>query len=706
MKGISLFLLAGLFFTLLTLREDKNSFLVTKKSPALLSRKIAAGETPKCMRDLFTTETLKKEVAELEEAMDTNRIQGRWRHIDLSTIPTSAAAFLLKFGDKLGDKSPGAVFDASTCSDIPCLYNLVYGSSDGVEGYVHYLWYLRTGTYLAADNLVPDQKAASAGLYNGAPVSLSDYLFQQDELYGFWRLSKMMKAPHTTLTYLKEIQRIPRGQTIENRGANTCGLAHSEGWIVLADGCLIVYPRSDSGHMFASVLHEMSHQLDYEDGARLYDDLYRSQQSDYLSMTGFELKEYRDSNGALVRQWSLRPDARIVSPYGRSSPAESFAELMAYYRIDAEATRSKVSQESYDFASRYYHGRNFESDALAAGWVRKAVAEKTRDILKALVSCETPECLESSFSILAQEEMGRIRSEEPDGCKVLLSPFIAQTLPGKLSESFRSNSDLYLMSSRTEVRKTILDNFDSIMNPASAYEAFFACQSGGADCFNEKLKEKKISELSAYGDSAELIYSAYSEVFPYEKIQQEIQSFYQSLLTSREKEMKLKADELWESCKKIPVSDTLPPTGSDFLVRDGYMVSSFYNCLNRGFASALQGSLEAVKLKEFTPKNADERAFILGLMKPRLTQIFEDHLRNGRSYEIKIRGLFTEQHGTWMYNTMRSNRYWMPRGRPDQAQIETACKNAAINLIGGDIYFHLKKELYKDLLENTCKGIN
>ncbi len=81
---------------------------------------------------------------------------------------------------------------------------------------------------------------------------------------------------------------------------------------------------------------------------------------------------------------------------------------------------------------------------------------------------------------------------------------------------------------------------------------------------------------------------------------------------------------------KIPVSDSMQPSGSDYVVKDGYMVSSFYNCLNRGFNSSLNASLEAVKLKEFSPKNPDERAFILSLMRPKLVQIFDDHLSSGR----------------------------------------------------------------------------
>jgi hypothetical protein len=135
------------------------------------------------------------------------------------------------------------------------------------------------------------------------------------------------------------------------------------------------------------------------------------------------------------------------------------------------------------------------------------------------------------------------------------------------------------------------------------------------------------------------------------------------------------------------------------------MVSSFYNCLNRGFKTSLQGSIDAVKLQEFSPRNPEEREFLVSLIKPRFTDIIDNKLTSGRAKEKKYREAFTQQQGQWLYNTVRSSGYWRPRGRVDQATLEEACRNGAVRMIGGEIYFHLKKDLYKDLLEKTCNGI-
>lgn len=696
MKVASLLFIAGFAFLYFSLESEEKGFLITRQNLKSQNRSVANNISGKCMRDLFSVEVLKREVQELESTLDTNRIRGNWKHLDLSHLPTPAADFLIKHGNKLG-------VSGVACQDVPCLFNEIYETPDGIAGYVHYLWFLRTGVYLAADNSVPGQASPVPGVYNGRSFPVSSYLFDTDELYGFWRLSKMLRSPFSTLTHLKEIQRIPRGEKMEGDHAVACGLAHSDGWVTLNDQCLIVYPRSDSGYFFPAVLHELSHQLDFEEGKRLFDEIARSQREDFLNLTGFELNEYRNQAGQIVRQWILKPDARIVTMYGRNSPQENFAELLSHYRIEGDSAKQKVKRDSWEFASGYFHRKSFEHDKIASDWVSAATSENTLGLLKASVSCDGPECLHTQLRLFANEAIGKIRSQDPDGCRVLSNPLIAQTLPGNLQRSFHDAVSSVTLT--PELRARIIDEFSELMNPDAAYESFFTCHASGRECFEDMVSGKKEASFSKFDEAAEELLSVYLHIHSFEKVSAEVRSFYKSLLASRDGIMRIKSDELWESCKKIPVSDSVPPAGSDYVVKDGYMVSSFYNCLNRGFHSSLQASLDAVKLKEFSPRNASERAFILSLMKPRFSEILDDHLRSGRAWEMRYKEAFTEQHGAWLSQTMRSNRWWVPRGRVTQEAIESACRDSALRMIGGEIYFHLKKDLYRDLLTKTCQGI-
>jgi len=127
----------------------------------VLERAIAnLGEGGKCLIDIFNVDTLESEVKELEQKLESSpKSVGTWKHLDLSTLPSPQSHFLKKYGKDLGDLNNPDAFDYSSCRDVPCIYNKIYGKEKDVAGYVHYLWYLRFGHMLAADNKIPVQKS-------------------------------------------------------------------------------------------------------------------------------------------------------------------------------------------------------------------------------------------------------------------------------------------------------------------------------------------------------------------------------------------------------------------------------------------------------------------------------------------------------------------------------------------------------------------
>src|SRR5690606_12112734 len=127
-----------------------------------------------CFKDIFDVQTLKKEVAELEKKYaGGEKVSGTWKHLDLSSLPIPQANFLKTYGDKIGDlKNPESI-DYSGCEDVPCIYNRIYKKDNHVAGYVHYLWYLKLGNMLSADNDDPDQASKEDGNYNKKEHPLS-----------------------------------------------------------------------------------------------------------------------------------------------------------------------------------------------------------------------------------------------------------------------------------------------------------------------------------------------------------------------------------------------------------------------------------------------------------------------------------------------------------------------------------------------------
>jgi hypothetical protein len=237
-----------------------------------VERKLASSTNGQCLNDIFTVDTLKDEVRSLESKyVNSPRVEGYWKHLDLSRLPVPQANFLKKFGGGFGDRANPEAIDYSSCYDVPCIFNKIYNKENHVAGYVHYLWYLKFGHMLSADNdTYPHNK--TPGIYNGKKFELSDYLYADHELYSFWRLSLMLKAPHTTLSSMKEIQKIPRGEKFEPLDfKRACGIAYSTGWILLTDNCIRIDKKNpDKGGLYWSLTHELNHQIDFQEGLEIY----------------------------------------------------------------------------------------------------------------------------------------------------------------------------------------------------------------------------------------------------------------------------------------------------------------------------------------------------------------------------------------------------------------------------------------------------
>ncbi len=279
------FLIPVLFFAACTKKVENKLLLdhwsVREKEVSIVERKLAAAGDAECMIDTFTEETLKAEIASIEEKYKKEqKLEGSFEHLDFRDLPVTQAKYLKIYGESLGDQSGDVKYDFSSCTDVPCLLNKIYGQDSGLEGYAIYLWYLKTGYFLSVDNKISitetkktDQGGSyleereSIGIYQKKPYPFKDILFSKDELYAFWRLSHMLPSSYSNIPKLKEIQRIPRNMSLENKGGATCGLAWSGGWIQLTDSCLTFgYNNKDSGFLYEAVTHALAHQIDYPEG--------------------------------------------------------------------------------------------------------------------------------------------------------------------------------------------------------------------------------------------------------------------------------------------------------------------------------------------------------------------------------------------------------------------------------------------------------
>ena len=108
----------------------------------VLERALASTAQKQCLQQVFTVNTLKAEIDEIEKKFTkAGRVRGSWRHINLDDLPVPQANFLKEYGDKIGDLKDDSI-DYSGCHSVPCIYNRIYGKEGHIAGYVHYLWYI------------------------------------------------------------------------------------------------------------------------------------------------------------------------------------------------------------------------------------------------------------------------------------------------------------------------------------------------------------------------------------------------------------------------------------------------------------------------------------------------------------------------------------------------------------------------------------
>lgn len=691
-----------------------------------------------CFKDIFDVPTLKKEVAELEKKYaGGEKVSGTWKHLDLSSLPIPQANFLKTYGDKIGDlKNPESI-DYSGCEDVPCIYNRIYKKDNHVAGYVHYLWYLKLGNMLSADNDVPDQASKEAGIYNKKEHPLSQYLYNDTELFGLWRLGHLLKTPYTKINYLQEVQRIPRGQKIEGREPGVCGLASSTGWILLNDGCLTVYgQRLDMGYLYQAVTHELAHHIDFESG-RGTREFYRSHKKDYLDLIGMWIEEY-EKDGKQIREWRIKTTANLVSSYAGTLPQENFAETMSLFRVDGEHVKRKVVPDHYRFVSEnFYESKNFENDTLLQNWIGAYRAETEREVLRAVVECSSEtngskksnffsikdfkyrpspnsmNCLSSRMEELTTTLMSKVALYEAEGCDVFNDQKNKEKWKSSLKVQLKDILNRYL--EEVQIDKDYIARIQSfyadIEDRTLAQESYISCykESNEVSCYEETLVTRvkgEIAKLKVSEDQEKELIDLYMSVHPYEVISSEVKTSYNTFVRSHLEKIRYGADELWTSCRTGPQSDELPPRGSFFQIAEGYMVSSLYNCLNSSAPDILKHTIRSIDVDGAKLHNPKEEVILMDEVKPHLLSMLKDKFETETQREFnEIRKFIDNEDGS-LRILLLSDFSWV-KNVVDPDELQKNCMQGAVKSIPFEPLFHIKSKAFAEMINNKiCAGID
>lgn len=721
MQNKAKLILLGLIFTVSCQQEEK-SFLslhmqTKSQETPVVARKLASDPNV-CLSDLFSVETLKAEVLAEEKEFSGNPVWGNWRHINFLNLPIPQANFLKKYGDKIGDLANDSV-DYAGCTDVPCIINRIYGKEEHIAGYVHYLWYLRMGHMLSADNLVPalnmdnnprNQIIPIPGQYKGRSFPLSSFLYSENELYGFWRLSLMVQTPYSAMGVMDEMQRLPRGEKFDN--SSTCGMAHSGGFILLADSCLNFGMSKDEGFFYEAVTHEMAHQIDFEEGYKVYGASYRSHQADYLALSGFSLEEYRDATGKVSKTWKHETGIKLINSYAGTSPQENFAELLSHFRHNGDKTMGILNTDHYQFGSReYFQDKEYTRKILFEQWVKEETSKSSKDSLKAVIDClfspHIQHCIDLQTESLVKTISGRVKATRPEACKLMAGA---------------PNKNLWETSTRAKVvsdfarfqnfnRDTLVkleDNFEIIADSRYAYDNFLKCVSADKECYEAGVKVtlgQQFESLNLEDSERTELVTIYLSKYPFEEIQAEANKFYKTIINSNLSKISKKVDTMWDACIRQGIRDRDVPRPGPFVISEGYMPSSIYNCINAGIPGVVNATLTNLGYKGLTLDQENEKAHIRKLIEPTvLSQLNTKYLMQ-KQKEINQAKLFIEQRGDDLRSILLSNKYWS-RNKRGKAAVEDACRLEALRIIGVDPVYHLKKDLFGEFIDrNVCYNI-
>ena len=703
-----------------------------------VGRKFANIDADVCLKSTFSISLVKSEIHELERKYKSGtKVKGKWKHLNLEDLPIPQANFLTTFGKRLGDLNNLDAIDYSLCKDLPCVINKIYAKEDYIAGYVHYLWYLKMGNYLTAHNTVygGSYRDILPGIYNGKVLKVSDYLWSEDELYAFWRLLHMMKAPHTNLTDLTEIQRVPHGEEFGFVDGLVCGLAWSNGIVSLQDGCLGIGSETYPGTFYESVLHELTHQVDYHEGRKLSKS-YRSNEKDYLDISKFFLKEFKDEAGKTIRQWEHLPDIKLVTGYAGTSPAENFAETIAYFRVDGSQTKKSLSPEHWDFTSKnYFSDKAFQKTDLMKEWIVtntssisqlafKAVGNCTKDgqgvastyfkktdfispLLPSVINCLGAKAVE-----ISKEIQSKIKSSDPDGCKLLTSYATATDWePGFKAEiNLLMNKYLKELALDKEYFAKVQAFYDELPNRTIANNAFLSCAEVESEygCYEQeviKMALEKIAHLNLPPSHAQDLAALYFTNHPIANTKEYLVGYYRTFVSSHKSQITLIANEAWDKCDAIPASDEAPPRGRDFSVGDGYMVSSLFNCLNTNFnetANLIVQSLAVGNIKVQHPK--EEQMLRLEVV-PELQKSLMVIYNSKKEVEKKRITSYIDKDLGELRKKMLSDFVWV-KDVLNTDGLKKDCKKLALVKIDFGPIYQMKNQVFEGLLEDTCKDIH
>ena len=319
----------------------------------------------------------------------------------------------------------------------------------------------------------------------------------------------------------------------------------------------------------------------------------------------------------------------------------------------------------------------------------------------------TLNCLGSRASEISNLINARALIQEPEACRSFILTGGKETWE-KLS---RKELSAYLGRFLKELENDkdyiarINTFYDQLTDKESARMAYLNCYGQAEEqvCYDtelNKLMTEKALVLRLPESHTQELVELYSTYHPYSSVKEESGSLYLNFVEANRAAIRMEARALFKSCLDLPHSDDVPPRDVLFKMGEGYLISSVYNCLSERIPESIKNIERKIAVGEMKIEHPSEEIIltkeIRPLLKYELETIYEENTREEKA-------LATAQSGR-IKNDVRSsllaNFEWVSDVL-DSKKIADACRSVALARIDFLPVYHLKKDLFSELVSNS-----
>jgi hypothetical protein len=332
------------------------------------SIRLPANDSEKlCFVDNYDISRIKSEIESLEKTFERSvRVPSKFRFTEFKNAETH---YLSKYSEMMYFSE-----ESKSCDSLPCLLNIPYGDKDGEEGYRVYHWFLKMGIGISTLDQIPDFK-------RDAGRAVSEYLFPNEELKLMNMTSDILSSKYKNIL-VSTLHRFPDGTS---PGVLVAGqysyypTNKSRAGTIFLTQQRISYNKENqliSGHYIHTLIHELSHALDFTFGEDSKDKSHYSLSDNWINLSwkwgeskvtktqivdGIE-QEFEE----IVMDWIVDEKKAetegFVRGYQRSSHKEDFADSGANFVVSSSAMK-RVSPKKLDvFKDHFYGAQTFLAD--------------------------------------------------------------------------------------------------------------------------------------------------------------------------------------------------------------------------------------------------------------------------------------------------------------------------------------------------------